>query len=614
MEFSLLSILLLLLFCCSFINVLAEDTHLFTKWDLTEYFKDSAAFENEIRRVDTEALPAFEKLIGEFKDDASLLKTLQAGDSLEFAIDRLNNYAYAKKSLNAADTEAIVQKNSAYGLSQKYSIDATILTNRLLAQDDQFWKNALADESLAAYRYELRKIKEDAAHILSENDEKLLLPADQALTNINQTFDVLIYSEMPIGTVKDPDGKDIKTSYSNYVPAMQNPDREYRSRFYNSFASSYKGMRATYASNLNTFMTLSEGMAKVHHFNSLLDQQTHENDLTPEIYRALITGGRNITSLIGRKNQICQKALGYDQLYIYDTRAPIGASRAPSFSFEEARTLVEQSLSVLGQDYAADLDQAFTKKWIDAYPADNKDTGAYSGLSVDLHPWVLLNFMGNYESVSTLAHELGHAIHQYRSDKNQATCFSREPTSLVSEVASTTNELLLSRYMIDHAVNGEEKLYYVQQELSLLESTFFRQIQFADFEMQAHEKIEAGEALTADSLDQIYEEVLGIYSPNLARLDVTSGYWAAVPHFYYDYYVYSYAMDIAIACHVADKISKGDSEMVRNYRAFLEAGNKAASVDLFNSIGVDVTRPDYIHAFADRYSSLLDLEEELLRK
>ncbi len=606
-------LLILVAFCCSFAAVQAEESDSSAKWDLTEYYKDDAAFDEAAKSFETEALPAFEKMISEFNGISSLLPILQKEDELNHMIDRLYNYPESKISLNAVDAAAINQKNTAFNLQQKFTIDDTTLTNKLLAQDDAFWKEALESEALAPYRRNLSLTKEKAAHTLSDSEENLLLPAVQAQTNINQTYSVLLYTDLPIGSVTDPDGKEVEASYTNYMSAMENSDRDYRKNFFESYLKSYKNMRNTFASNLNTYMTLSEGLAQAHHYDSLLDQVMSENELTPEIYQALIEGGEKITPLVERKNQIRQKALGLDQYYDYDSRVPLGKSESPKFTYQEAQNIVKKSLSVLGQDYVDDLDRAFQNKWIDAYPADNKDTGAFSGMCVELHPWVLMNFTDDFYSLDTMAHELGHAIHQYRSYQKQESYFAKNPTSLVSEVASITNEMLLFRYLNDHAKNDEEKLFYVTQELSTLNSTFFGQIEFADFELQAHEKITSGSALTADDLDQIYSNILHIYSPGITSSEGSEGYWAAVPHFYYNYYVYSYAMDNAIACYVADKISAGDETMLKAYKDFLAAGNSDTSVELFKSLGVDVTKPDYINALSERYTYLLDEEEKLLQ-
>lgn len=584
-----------------------EDT-----WNLTEYFADEAAFDAEAAAV-TEELLKVKEMVGQVSDPQTLLEFLQYDDGVSQRIGHMSCYAQQKLDLDASDSTALKQKNTAYTLSQDYSLSMTTLNNRLVGLGDSFWSEVFADANLEPYTRQLTDIKDSAAHLLSDEKEELLMPMYQAQSNINDAAQTLLNVDMEFKTIKDPQGQEVQADYNNYISAMENPDRDYRALYYETFVGRLAAYRNTLAQNLNAYTTMSEQSAKLHNYDSVIDSAMDDAELSEEIYNALIDGARSNMDVRERENELRKKVLGYDTLNPYDGRVPLGDAKAPSYTYEEAKNIIKEGLAPLGEDYVAVLDQAFDNRWIDVYPSDNKITGAYSGMAVDLHPWVLTNFTEDYNSVSTLAHELGHAVHQYESYVTQESVYNQNPTSLVSEVASTANEQILSRYMIEHAKDDGEKLYYVQQELDMLKNTFFGQIMFADFEKQFHDVVAAGGVLTADQLDEMYLETSKLYSPGVEIPEYSASYWGEVPHFYYNYYVYSYAMDVAISCQVASAISAGDETMLKNYKEFLKAGDSASAPELFARLGVDVTKPDYIKPLMERYGELLNMEEELLK-
>lgn len=584
-----------------------EDT-----WDLTEYFADNAAFEKEIQEIYETEIPKYTELSENVTDVATLLAYEKYNDGLLVRIAKLANYANQKKDLDASDSVAISQYNAVIILEQALIPIETALTNRLISMDEAFWNEVFAEEALSPYWYSFIKIRENAAHVLTKEEELLLLPAGQAMGNIGSVFDALSYSSMQAPVITDPEGKEVTVDDNNYALAMQNPDREYRKRFYDAYTENVYQYRDTFAQNLNTYITLGEQLDKIYHYESSLDAAMQNAGLTEEIYEALLEGARKNADILVREREMRRKVLGYDTLYSYDLGLPIGNTIAPEISYEEAQQQIKEALKPLGDDYIATLDMAFKNRWIDVYPNSKKKGGAYSGGSISIHPWVLTNYTNDFLSVSTLAHELGHAVHQYRSYAAQESDYNRNPQALVSEVASTCNEQLLTRYMIEHASGKEEKLFYIQQELDMLKGTFFSQCRYADFEWQAHKLAEEGQALTADALDEIYKQVCDTYSPGCESEEKSNSHWAAVPHFYYNYYVYSYAMAVSVSCVVADAITKGDEVMLQNYQKFLAAGDSADAKDLFLLLGVDVTKPDYMQPLLERYSELLDMEEELL--
>lgn len=568
-------------------------------WNLSELFVNDAAFQAEVRDCTDKALPAFNSLKDTVNDAASLKMVLEAFDDLSNRVNNLYWYACQKADLNTADSEAASEKKAASDLNDSLNLADKALRNMLLSKDEAFWNIALSDASLAPWKRMLQKIKDEAKYTLPANEEALLIPTSQAADNIANTAAVLRNGDMEWQIIKDAAGNDITANYINYSVAMSDPDRDYRKRYYEAYIGAIAKYRDTFAQALNGYTVAEEKLSVLHHYDSRLDETTHDDETSVEIYNALISGARSGTGILKREIGIREKALNIGKLYSYDHEVPIGNAVAPVISYTDAQGLIKNALSTLGEDYVTTLDTAFQNGWIDAYPAEKKDSGAYSSGTVYPHPWILMNYTDDYYSMSTLAHELGHAVHGFRSDAAGGSLYNRGTSAFNSEVASTTNQLLLSRYMIDHAANNSEKLYYVQQELDTLNNTFYGQIEFADFEKQFHDLSMSGGALTADALDKMFMDISKIYSP-YKKTDAADSYWGMVPHFYYNYYVYSYAMDICIACRVADRIYAGDQEELQNYRNFLSAGKSIPTTELYKMLGVDISRPDYITALTDR--------------
>ncbi len=582
-------------------------------WNLCELFASDAQFSAEISSLSSDALPALRLLIQKIDSPETLKAALEACDGCIRRINRVQCYAGQKADLNAADAEASTEKARAQNIQIELSLVQSSLRNILLSKDGAFWQAMLSSPALQPWQRSLSLIKERAAHCLPDREENLLAASVQAQNNMLNVFTTLSYSEMPWKTIKNPDGQEVTANYSGYSSAMHNPCREYRRQYYETFLGTVGGYRNTFAQNLSAYTQLSEALAEQHGYKSLLDSQMQQNELSIPVYEALIEGARASTEVLARENSIRRGALGFQKLYTYDKVAPIGDTAAPVYSYAEAQKVIKNSLSILGADYVRTLETAFSARWIDLYPAKGKATGAYSGGALDLHPWILSNFTNDYYSVSTLAHELGHAVHQARSYKKQKSEANREVQPLGTEVCSIANEILLANWLIDHAADPAQKLFFVQQELSTLRNTFFSQVFYADFEWQYHLLCEKGGSLCAQELDSLYLKISSVYYPGYEQLECEGSYWALIPHFYYNYYLYSYAVDVCAACSLADRIYGGDTQLLARYQNYLEAGSSLSTVELFRSIDIDISGQGYIEPLIKRYRELLDMEESLLR-
>lgn len=605
-------IALLLLMCAAlFLSVGAETSQRVT-WDMTEYFSDEAAFNAHVERTQKETIPAFEALVDRITDVPSARAAFEAYDALYAQVTRAVNYSEEKTNLDATDALASAQYQSASRLFQAFRLAENRQTNRLLGLGEAFWTQAMESDALKPWRRFLTKNHEKKGHQLPDEQEALLQPANLALKNIEQMFNTLIYAELETVYVQDTEGNDVKVNSANSGRAMTDKDRDYRKRFYEADQKRVFDKRNTLSQILGSFTTLNEQLARLHGYENVFESTLLKDDITPDVYAALIDGTLEHIDAIGRKNEIWRKALDVETLYSYDTGVPLIQGDAPKYTYEQAQEILKDALAPLGEDYIQILQMAFDDAWIDVYPGESKLTGAYSGGSIEIHPFVLLNFTDDADSVGTLAHELGHAAHQYLSQQTQESAFDREVTAFASEVASTTNERLVARYLIDHAQSDEEKLYHLLTELTNIEGTFFGQVAYADFERKMHRVAEEGGSFTADAIDQLYTETRDRFNPGLTYPELASSRWARVPHFYYNYYVYIYAVDAAVSCQIMQGIESGDQAMIEAYHAFLRAGNSKSAPELFAQLGVDVTDPTYIEPLIAYYNELLDQIEALL--
>jgi len=583
-----------------------------SRWNLSEIFATDGDFNTEAAALDTEIFPAFRARMQTVDSPESLAVLFGGLDAITRRVNHIQSYASQKADLDARDPAAAAQRVRAQNIFVDYSLIQSSLRSFLLSKDRSFWDALLSAPALIPWRRTLGLIQQRAGHCLSDGDEALLAPSNEALNNIQNVFTTLSYSEMPWRTVQDPDGREVMANYANYSHAMHSPDRAYRETYYRTFLGTVSSYAGTFAQNLSSYAILSEQLARQHRYASLLDSQMQQSELDPSVYECLIEGARANSGILRREFDIRRRALGFDRLYTWDKVAPIGKTAAPSYSYEDAQRAIEGALSVLGTDYVSTLKKAFSEGWIDLCPAPAKATGAYSGGAIDIHPWILSNFTGDYGSVSTLAHELGHAVHQARSYAAQKSEASRDVQPLSTEVCSIANEILLADWLIGQAASPGQKLFFVQQELNLLRNTFFSQVFYADFEREYHRFSEKNEALTARALSSLYLKISAIYYPGYEQAEPEASFWALIPHFYYNYYLYSYAVDVCAACSVAGRIAAGDRALLASYQRFLSAGSSQSSIELFRTLGIDLTGPGYIRALTDRFAALLDIEESLI--
>jgi oligoendopeptidase F len=427
---------------------------------------------------------------------------------------------------------------------------------------------------------------------------------------------VLHNAELPRPEVELVSGERVMLTPVNFQKHRTDPSRENRRRLFPAHFAAYDSFKETLAANLSSTIKAHIFHSRSRGYESCLAASLDGDNVPTAVYHNLIEQVQRHLPLLHRYMALRKRALGVERLEYLDLHCPLSDSHSNDHSTARAMEIVKESLSPLGDEYTTELNEAFSRRWIDWHPAPGKRSGAYaSGYAYDVHPFVLINYSGDYESVSTLAHEMGHAMHSHFSNDSQPYA-TADYSIFVAEVASTLNEALLSQRMIDEAEEREEKIFYLASELDSLRGTLFRQTMFAEFELMIHELAERGEAITGEKLNELYLELLRRYHGHHSGvMHISEDYaveWAAVPHFYYNFYVYQYSTGVIAANALASALLARAPGAAERYMEFLSAGGSDYPLELLRRAGVDLqTEAPYEAAFA-ALQRLLDRLENLL--
>lgn len=582
-------------------------------WDLTPIYEDADAFEQELEKVQQEELKALSAFEGQLDTKDGIIDFMKQKDIIDQKLRRLSVYAMLLTEQNQADDDATAMMQQYNKVQEKFSKAIAFSDPELLANSSGFLDALLKDPDMIPFAEQINRLRDNEQHVLPDETEVLLLPISNAANGASTLFSKLTSADMEFITIKDPDGQGIVIDEPTYYTMVSsNPDREFRKQCSESLLKAYGQYRNTLAQNMDNYVQATVSLAHSHNYATAKEASMATYTVPSEVYDNLITTVNSNLDTAHRYYALRKELLGVDKIYTSDMYYPLVEDIALSFPYEDAKALIVEALAPLGEGYQSNLRKAFDERWIDVYPSDGKSGGAFSVGLNGVHPYVMMNYTDDYNSVSTLAHELGHAMHQYASALNQKSDFNSDPTSFTSEVASTTNELLLADHMIKNAKSDEEKMYYLFSELSTLNNTFFSQAMFSEFEDSMFKVVENGGSLNADVLENLWIEVLKKYDGPDVELTESAQYgWSRIPHFYYDYYVYQYATSIAAACNVTERIESGDEGAVQAYLEFLQSGDSGDGVSLIKLTGVDTTSSTFADALIQRYNGLIDQIEEL---
>ena len=475
-----------------------------------------------------------------------------------------------------------------------------------------------SEPRLKIYRVYLEDIVRRQAHTLSDNEEKLLADVGPLAAGPSSTYGILSNADFPYPTVTLSDGRSVKLDQATFGDLRALPNRADREKVMAAYFGSLAQFSRTFGTTMDASVQKAAFYTKARKYQSSLESSLDAANIPVSVYSRLIDGVNRHLPTFHRYLKLRQRMMRVDQLHYYDLYAPLVSSVKLEYTPEEAQKLVLAAVEPLGPEYASIIERAFNNRWIDLLPNDGKRSGAYSsGGAYDVHPYMLINFKGKYNDVSTLAHELGHTMQSYFSNKTQPYPMAGYPI-FVAEVASTFNEALLNDYMLKQIKDDDAKLSLLGNYLEGIKGTVFRQTQFAEFELRMHEMQQKGQPITGESLAKLYMDITKRYYGHDQKVCIVDDYvaheWSFVPHFYRDFYVFQYATSFTASEALAAKVKSGDVAATKRYLAFLSAGGLKYPIDLLKDAGVDMTTDEPLDLTVRTMNGVMDEMEKILAK
>ncbi len=585
------------------------------KWDLTKIYKDEKEWQKDFDDVKEKILKVLEYKDSFLSNGKKLYEYLKYDEEVSRKLEKIYYYAHLNYDADTLDEKYKVMTNKVSDLFTKYNELSSFVVPEILKLDEEklntFYKD---EERLEDYRFSIENIYRFKNHTLDEEKEKMLSNLSKCLSNPEETYEALTDSDFEYDYITDEKGNKVKFNESNYSLFIKSKDRSVRKKAFEMLHNKYKKYIRTITSTYKGEVENNVVLAKIRNYDSAISASLYSDNVPVDIYNNLIKVVNDNMNVLYDYYDLKKEILSLDCLHMYDTYVEIINKIDKKYSFDEAKEIVIDALSVLGDKYVKNLKKAFDEKWIDIYHSKGKRSGAYSSGNFDVNPYVLLNFEGTLNDVSTLAHELGHSMHTYLSCKNNPYQYSSYEI-FVAEVASTVNELLLANYMLKNSKNKDEKLAIINHILDLYKATLYRQTMFAEFEKETHKLREKGEVLTSELLSNTYYNLVKKYfGPNVLCDDLIRYEWARIPHFYYNFYVYKYATGISAASYIVDGILNNKEGALENYINFLKTGGSMYPLDELKIAGVNLnsksvvlsaikTFEKYLKEFKDIYNS-----------
>ncbi|MDE5618407.1 MAG: oligoendopeptidase F [Clostridia bacterium] len=581
------------------------------KWDLSAIYKDDCAWESDFEALKTK-LPEIKKFDGKLDSADNILACLKLSDELSMTAGELYVYARQKQDEDADNAVYQAMCDRAEVLGVDLSEAMSFISPQLAKLNNDFLLSLAEKSEFLSYDYMLKEVVRGKEHTLSDAEEKIIAQAGLFSGGFHDAFNMFDSVDIKFKKVKDSDGDSVAMSHGNYAVLLQSKDRSVRRAAFNSMFGAYKDMINTitqlYAGNIKKDLFY----AKVRKYPNCLSRAVDGENVPASVYETLV---KCVDANVGQlHNYMAFRArkLGLKKLNMYDLHMPIFERKNKDVDYEDAKEIVLSALSVMGKEYIGVVKRAFDEKWIDVYENKGKRSGAYSWGTYNSHPYMLLNYNGTMHDVFTLAHEMGHSMHSYYSDKAQP--FAKAQYEIfVAEVASTVNEVLLLKYLLRNTEDKEEKKYLLSYYLDMFRTTLFRQTMFAEFEVKAHALAESGKPVTKEELCGIYYELnKKYYGDSVISDDLIRYEWARIPHFYRSFYVYKYATGIISAVSIASSILEKGDKAVAQYKKFLRAGGSMPPVEILKLAGVDLTTDapynTAMREFCDTLCNLTDLD------
>lgn len=582
-------------------------------WDLTAIFKNDEAFELALSEVSelAKGVKVLQGTIGESSE--ALLTAIETMLAANQKIERVYVYSHLKNDQDTADNTYQTLHARSVAVLTELSEATSWFNPEVLAIPEEKLASFMAEnEGLKLYEHLLNDLTSQRAHILSAREEELLAGASEILSASSSTFSILNNADIEFATVKDEDGNEVKLSHGLYGKLMESSNREVRKGAYETLYKTYRGLKNTFASTLSTHVKSHNFNAKVRNFPSARAASLANNNIPESVYDTLLEVVNKNLPLLHRYVDLRKKLLNVDELYMYDMYTPLTGDAPIAYTVEEATETTLKSLEPLGEEYQGVLKEAFDNRWIDWYENEGKRSGAYSSGAYDTNPYILMNWQDSMNQLYTLVHELGHSVHSYHTRNNQPYAYG-DYSIFLAEIASTTNENILTDYLLKTQTDPAIRIYVLNHYLDGFKGTVFRQSQFAEFEHYIHQKAQEGIPLTQEFMTEYYADLNArYYGDSVERDENVALEWSRIPHFYYNHYVYQYATGFAAATALSKRILDGEEGALDKYLTYLKSGSSDYPIEVMKKAGLDMTDSAYLEDAMKIFEARLNELEALL--
>ncbi len=582
------------------------------KWDLKAIYSSETEVLNALNEIEeqTKELVSYKGKI--MQDSDTLYAFYELHDQLSRLLEKVGIYVLLYLDEDTTNSDAQALKMKVMHLLERVGEETSFIGPEMLktpyAVVEQYLKE---NPKLELYRFDLEKVYRFQKYTLTEREEEIIAMASNALDTPDEVFTHLDNADVHYGKIRNEENQEVELTNENYSVYIESKNREVRKNAFETLYHYWEGIKNTVSATLKGQIKATLFQSKVHHYDSSLEASLYDDNINLSVYHNLIdTVHKNLDKMYDFM-EFKKHMLGLDELHMYDIHVDLTNEESKTYSYEETKEIILEALKPLGEQYVTDLKKGLESGWVDVYPTQNKKSGAYCTASYETHPYVLLNYYGNIGSVSTAAHELGHAMHYYYSIKNQPSVYYSYPI-FSAEIASTVNEVLLNEYMYQHAESKNEKIIILTKFLSNVRATIYRQTMFAEFEMLMHEKEANGVPLTEKEFSNTYYALNRLYyGDGVVSDDLIRYEWERIPHFYTPFYVYKYATGLSAALAIASKILAGDTKTRDKYLQFLSSGDSNYPLELLKEVGVDMTTPtpieEALHLFDVKLQELKEL-------
>lgn len=582
-------------------------------WDLTKIFSSDKEFDEKYLEL-SEKLKKSEKYKGTLNQGAS-----QFLDAIEFVLSVYRQteiiyvYAHLKNDQDTGNTEYQALYARASSLFSKVSEAVSWFEPEILQlSDERIWQYFKEEPKLEVYRHYIQQIVDNRAHVLSADQESLLAGAGEIFEASSDTFAVLNNADLVFPTIEGENGEKVQLSHGVYGQLLESTDRSVREAAFKGLYSVYEQFRNTFASTLSTHIKGHNFKAKVRNYSSAREASLSNNHIPESVYDTLVDVVNKHLPLLHRYMELRKRLLEVEKLHMYDLYTPVLGEAPITFTYEEAKEKALEALKPMGEEYMTIVEKAFSERWIDVVENKGKRSGAYSSGSYDTNPYILLNWHDTLDQLFTLVHEMGHSVHSYFTRSSQPYVYG-DYSIFLAEIASTTNENILTEYLLETEKDPRVRAYVLNHYLDGFKGTVFRQTQFAEFEHFMHTEDEKGVPLTSEYLSDSYGKLNAkYYGPAVEKDPEIKFEWSRIPHFYYNYYVFQYSTGFSAASALAKRILSQEPDALENYLAYLKAGNSDYPVEVMKKAGVDMTQAAYIEDAMSMFEQRLNELEELI--